>query len=101
MIIQGKQISFERVTDMDKEITPLEIKNEVTLEDKEILITALDGIYGWKFNPIAVITNGIEDYYFICKVKTVIETRQMSMAKIYVQIQKNKRPRLLSIEEIC
>lgn len=31
---------------MDKEITPLEIKNEVTLEDKEILITALDGIYG-------------------------------------------------------
>ena len=85
---------------MEKGITPLEIKSEVTLEDKEILNTALDGIYGWNFNPIAVITNGIEDYYFICKVKTVIKSIQMKMAKIYVQIQKNKRPRLLAIEEI-
>ncbi|WP_294392897.1 hypothetical protein [uncultured Clostridium sp.] len=85
---------------MEKEITLLEIKNEVTLEDKEILNTALDGIYGWNFNPVAVITNGIEDYYFICRVKTVIESIQMKMAKIYVQIQKNKMPRLLAIEEI-
>ena len=85
---------------MEKGITPLEIKSEVTLEDKEILNTALDGIYGWNFNSIAVITNGIEDYYFICKVKTVIKSIQMKMAKIYVQIQKNKRPRLLAIEEI-
>lgn len=86
---------------MDKEIAPLEIKNEVTDYDKEILSIALDGIYGWKFNPVAVITNGMEDYYFICKVKTMIETIQMKMAKIYVQIQKNKKPRLLAIEEIC
>ncbi|ALP90741.1 MULTISPECIES: hypothetical protein [Clostridium] len=86
---------------MDKGIAPLEIKNEVTDYDKEILSIALDGIYGWKFNPVAVITNGIEDYYFICKVKTMIETIQMKMAKIYVQIQKNKKPRLLAIEEIC
>ena len=86
---------------MDKGIAPLEIKNEVTDYDKEILSIALDGIYGWKFNPVAVITNGIEDYYFICKVKTIIETIQMKMAKIYVQIQKNKKPRLLAIEEIC
>lgn len=86
---------------MDKEITPLEIKNEVTTRDKEILDTALDGIYGWNFKPIALITNGIDDYYFICKVKTMIETIQMKMAKIYVQIQKNKKPRLLAIEEIC
>lgn len=85
---------------MEKGITPLEIKSEVTLEDKEILNTALDGIYGWNFNPIAVITNGIEDYYFICKVKTVIKSIQMKMVKIYVQIQKNKTPRLLAIEEI-
>lgn len=85
---------------MKKEVTPLEIKNEVTAHDKEILSTALDGIYGWNFNPVAVITNGIEDYYFICKVKTMIETIQMKMAKIYVQIQKNKTPRLLAIEEI-
>lgn len=86
---------------MDKGIAPLEIKNEVTDYDKEILSIALDGIYGWKFNPVVVITNGIEDYYFICKVKTMIETIQMKMAKIYVQIQKNKKPRLLAIEEIC
>ena len=86
---------------MDKGIAPLEIKNEVTDYDKEILSIALDGIYGWKFNPVAVITNGIEDYYFICKVKTMIETIQMKMAKIYVHIQKNKKPRLLAIEEIC
>ena len=86
---------------MDKGIAPLEIKNEVTDYDKEILSIALDGIHGWKFNPVAVITNGIEDYYFICKVKTMIETIQMKMAKIYVQIQKNKKPRLLAIEEIC
>lgn len=86
---------------MDKGIAPLEIKNEVTDYDKEILSIALDGIYGWKFNPVEVITNGIEDYYFICKVKTMIATIQMKMAKIYVQIQKNKKPRLLAIEEIC
>ncbi|MEQ3337866.1 hypothetical protein [Clostridium butyricum] len=86
---------------MDKGIAPLEIKNEVTDYDKEILSIALDGIYGWKFNPVAVITNGMEDYYFICKVKTMIETIQMKIAKIYVQIQKNKKPRLLAIEEIC
>ena len=86
---------------MDKGIAPLEIKNEVTDYYKEILSIALDGIYGWKFNPVAVITNGMEDYYFICKVKTMIETIQMKMAKIYVQIQKNKKPRLLAIEEIC
>lgn len=85
---------------MEKQITPLEIKSEVTDYDKEILSTALDGIYGWSFNPVVVITNGVEDYYFICKVKTMIETIQMKMAKIYVQIQKNKIPRLLAIEEI-
>ena len=81
-------------------MAPLEIKSEVTVHDKEILSAALDGIYGWNFNPVVVITNGIEDYYFICKVKTMIETIQMKMAKIYVQKQKNKRPRLLAIEEI-
>ena len=85
---------------MNKEVAQLEIKNEVTDDDKEILNTALDGINGWNFNPIAVITNGIEDYYLICKVKTMLETIQMKMAKIYVKIQKNKEPRLLAIEEI-
>ncbi|MGN0144199.1 MAG: hypothetical protein ACI398_04400, partial [Clostridium sp.] len=77
---------------MDKEITPLEIRDEVTLEDKEILNKALEGIHGWNFKPVALVTNGIDDYYFICKVKTMIETIQMEMAKIYVKIQKNKKP---------
>jgi len=85
---------------MIKGFEELEIRNVVTTKDKQILITALDGINGWDFNPIVVVTNGIEDYYFICKVKTIIENLQMTMAKIYIKIQENKKPRLLSIEEI-
>ena len=53
---------------MDRKSEELRIENTVTLEYKEILNTALDGIYGWDFNPIAVITDGTQDYYFICKV---------------------------------
>jgi len=85
---------------MIKESEELKIKDQVTMDDKKILIRALDGIKGWKFNPVAVITNGGEDYYFICKVKTIIENLQMTMAKIYIKIQKDSKPRLLSIEEI-
>ena len=85
---------------MTKGHEELQIRKHVTTKDKQILITALDGINGWKFNPIAVVTNGIEDYYFICKVKTIIENLQMKMAKIYIKIQGNSKPRLLSIEEI-
>ena len=88
------------VVNMIKGYEELEIRKQVTTKDKQILITALDGINGWNFNPIAVVTNGIEDYYFICKVKTIIENLQMKMAKIYIKIQENKKPRLLSIEEI-
>lgn len=65
-----------------------------------MLRKALDGIKGWKFNPVAVITNGIEDYYFICRVKTVIKDLQMKMAKVYIKIQEGSNPRLLAIEEI-
>ncbi|OOM14426.1 hypothetical protein [Clostridium saccharobutylicum] len=85
---------------MLKEIKELEI-NKVTTQDKVMLSEALDGIVGWNFNPIAVVTNGIEDYYFICKVKTIIENLQMKMAKIYVKVQQGNKPRLLSIEEIA
>ena len=85
---------------MIQEYEELEIRKQVTTKDKQILFTALNGISGWNFNPIAVITNGIEDYYFICKVKTIIENLQMKMAKIYIKIQENNKPRLLSIEEI-
>ena len=85
---------------MVKENRNLEIKSEVTIEDKQMLRRALDGINGWYFKPIAVITNGIEDYYFICKVKTVIENLQMKLAKVYVKIQEGKKPRLLAIEGI-
>ncbi|OOM72341.1 hypothetical protein CLPUN_48090 [Clostridium puniceum] len=78
----------------------LKIRDKVTIDDKKILTRALDGIKGWNFNPVAVITNEGEDYYFICKVKTIIENLQMTMAKIYIKIQKGNKPRLLSIEEI-
>ena len=83
-----------------KENEELEIRSEVTIDDKKILSRALNGIKGWKFNPIAVVTNGVEDYYFICKVKTIIENLQMKMAKIYIRVQEGNKPRLLGIEEI-
>ncbi len=88
------------VVNMIKENKELEIRKEVTIKDKRILSTALDGVNGWNFNPIAVVTNGIEDYYFICKVKTIIENLQIKMAKVYIKIQKDEKPKLLSIEEI-
>jgi len=85
---------------MEKENDKLEIKDSVSIEDKQILRKALDGINGWNFNPVAVVTNGVEEYYFICKVKSVIENLQMEMAKVYIKVQKDSEPRLLAIEEI-
>ena len=86
---------------MVKEKAELEIRNIVTPKDKQILNTALDGINGWNFNPIAVVTNGTEGCYFICKVKTIIENLQIKMVRIYIKIQEDNKPRLLSIEEIA
>lgn len=86
---------------MINENEELEIRKEVTAKDKRILNKAVDEIKGWNFNPIAVVTNGLEDYYFICQVKTIIEDLQMKMAKIYIKIQEDNKPRLLSIEEIA
>ncbi|MVX66670.1 hypothetical protein GKZ28_23670 [Clostridium chromiireducens] len=85
---------------MEKENDSLEIKDSVSIEDKQILRKALDGINGWNFNPVAVVTNGVEEYYFICKVRSVIENLQMEMAKVYIKVQKDNEPRLLAIEEI-
>ena len=85
---------------MIKEIKKLEIRTTVTPKDKEVLSMAVDEIKGWNFNPIAVVTNGIEDYYFICKVKTIIENLKMETAKVYIKIQEGSNPRLLAIEEI-
>ena len=85
---------------MVKENDELEIMHKVTSKEKKILKRALDGIKGWNFNPIEVVTNGIGDYYFICKVKTIIENLQMKMARIYIKVQEGNNPRLLAIEEI-
>jgi hypothetical protein len=82
---------------MDKK---LELRNIITVEDKQILYEALDGINGWNFNPIAVVTNDMEDYYFICKVKTVIKNLEMNLAKVCIKIQEGNNPRLLAIESI-
>lgn len=84
---------------MINENNQMEIRKDITVEDKEILNRAVDGINGWDFNPIAVITNGQDQYYFICKVKTIIENLQMKIAKISI-IMQERIPRLLGIEEI-
>ena len=60
----------------------------------------MDGINGWNFNPIAVVTNEISDYYFICKVKTVIKDLEMKLAKVCIKILEGNNPRLLAIEGI-
>ena len=78
----------------------MEMKNEITNEEKTILNIAVDGINGWDFNPVALVTNGEDEYYFICKVKTMIDNLQMKVAKLYVKMM-NRKPRLLSIETIC
>jgi hypothetical protein len=85
---------------MVKEIEKIKIRTTVTAEDKQILRIALDGISGWNFYPIAVIKKGIEDYYFICKVKTIIKNLKIKTVKVYIKVQDKKGPMLLSIEEI-
>jgi hypothetical protein len=85
---------------MKEENQELEIRKIVTAEEKEILIRALNGIYGLHFTPITVLAKGIEDYYFICKVKVMIGNWQMKIAKVHIKIEKDDEPQLLSIEEI-
>ena len=77
-----------------------EIRKIVTVEEKEILTRALNGIHGCRFTPITLVTKGIEDYYFICKVKIMMGNLQMKIAKVHVRIEKDDEPQLLSIEEI-
>lgn len=81
-------------------VKELEIRNIITIEEKQMLWEAVDGINGWNFNPIAVVTNNMEDYYFICKVKTVIKNLEMKLAKVCIKIQEGNNPRLLAIEDI-
>lgn len=85
---------------MVKEGNVLKIKNTITNEDKQMLRRALDGINGWNFNPVAVVTNEDEDYYFICKVKSGMKKLQMQMAKIHIKVKKDDEPKLLTIEII-
>lgn len=82
---------------MEEENKEFEIRRIVTAKDKEILSTALDGINGLNFNPISVVTKNTVDYYFICKVETIMKNIQMKMAKVYIKIQDDNKPRLLSI----
>ncbi|MDR3598525.1 hypothetical protein [Clostridium sp.] len=85
---------------MMRENEELGVMHKVTPKEKKILKRALDGIKGWNFNPIEAVTNGTGDYYFVCKVMTIIENLQMKMAKIYVKVQEGNHPRLLAIEEM-
>ncbi|HCW54853.1 MAG TPA: hypothetical protein DG753_14210 [Clostridium sp.] len=84
---------------MDIESKELRIENTVSSEEMEILNAALKGISGWRFYPIAVITNGGMDYHFICKRHPVMSRLEITIAKIYVRIQQNE-PKVLAIEEI-
>lgn len=84
---------------MLKENKRMEIRSEISTEEKIILNSALDGINGWRFSPIAIITNGKEDYYFICKVKVIIKSLRMKIAKVHIRVS-NNNPQLLRIEGI-
>ena len=85
---------------MKEENEEFEIRKIVTAEEKEILTRALNGINGWRFTPITLVTKGIEDYYFICKVKIMLGNVHMKIAKVHIKIEKDDEPQLLSIEEI-
>ncbi|MCI1579244.1 MAG: hypothetical protein LKH93_09590 [Clostridium beijerinckii] len=84
---------------MLKENRKMEIRSEISIEEKVMLNDALDGINGFKFDPITVITNGAEDYCFICKVKVIIKSLRMKIAKVHVRVS-NNNPQLLRIEGI-
>lgn len=98
MTIIKDNILIERMfANMEEENKEFDIGRVVTAKDKEILRTALDGINGLNFNPIAVVSKNMIDYYFICKVETIMKNIQMKMAKVYIKIQDDNKPRLLSI----
>ncbi|EHJ01022.1 hypothetical protein CDLVIII_4514 [Clostridium sp. DL-VIII] len=78
----------------------LEVESTITEKEKQMLKIALDGINGLSFKPITVVKKGEEDYYFICEVKTLIRNLQMKMAKVYVRVQEEDNPKLLSIEKL-
>lgn len=85
---------------MKEENEEFEIRKIITAEEKEMLARALNGIHGGSFTPITLVTRGIEDYYFICKVKIMMGNLHMKIAKVHIKIEKDDEPQLLSIEKI-
>ena len=84
---------------MDIRSKELKIESTISLEEMEILNDALKGVIGWKFYPIAVITNGDKEYHFICKRHPIMSRLEITVTEIYVKIQQNE-PQILAIEEI-
>lgn len=84
---------------MDIRSKELKIENTVSLEEMKILNNALKGISGWRFYPIAVVTNGDKDYHFICKRHPIMSRLEVTVAEIHIKIQQNE-PQILTIEEI-
>ncbi|NME82841.1 hypothetical protein [Clostridium sp. SM-530-WT-3G] len=84
---------------MDIQSKELKIESTISLEEMEILNDALKGVIGWKFYPIAVITNGDKEYHFICKRHPIMSRLEITVTEIYVKIQQNE-PQILAIEEI-
>jgi len=79
------------------------VQKTVSEENKKVLITALTGLVGSTFKPIAVATqivNGV-NYVFIAKSTTVTLPPKTGLVKIYVTATPaGQEPRLVNIETI-
>lgn len=79
------------------------IHDSVSEEDKKVLETALAGLVGCTYEPIAVATqvvNGV-NYLFIAKSTTVTLQPKTGLAKVYVTAAPaGSEPRLVNIENI-
>ncbi len=75
----------------------------VSDENKKVLETALTGLVGCTYEPIAVATqvvNGV-NYLFIAKYTTVTLTPKTGLAKIYVAATPaGSEPKLVNIETL-
>lgn len=79
------------------------VQETVSDENKKVLETALKGLVGCRYEPIAVATqvvNGI-NYIFIAKSTTVTLQQKTGLVKIYVTASPaGQEPRLVNIETI-
>ncbi|ADL50975.1 hypothetical protein [Clostridium cellulovorans] len=79
------------------------VHETITDEDKEVFETALQGIVGVNYTPIAVasqIVNGV-NYIFIAKATPSALAAKTGLAKIYISaVPAGAEPTLINIERI-